>query len=215
MQLQRPGPAFRRVRLALRKRSRASVQAQIGLGRLAEAERIFNEARDDPRIDSDPTCPSCSAPVYQSTRSPGRSSANDRVVLGGVEPGGRRAIRSWPSIWFGHTSTSDVDPVPIAGSRRSSRAGLADGARRRPDLAGKSQPGDSQPARTTRPRGGSTPACERRPEDPARSWRARLDWAVAANRVAEAREALRASARGSVDSGTDPQVDGLVRRPTR
>ena len=26
------------------------MQAQIGLGRLAEAERIFNEARDDPRI---------------------------------------------------------------------------------------------------------------------------------------------------------------------
>lgn len=30
----------------------ASVQANIALGRLAEAERIFNEARDDPRIDT-------------------------------------------------------------------------------------------------------------------------------------------------------------------
>ena len=61
---------------------------------------------------------------------------------------------------------------------------------RRPDLAGAGEPGDPRRLATRRRRGGSTPASGAGPMiQPV--WRARLDWAMRTNRVADARAALK------------------------
>ncbi len=56
-------------------------------------------------------------------------------------------------------------------------------------------------------------ACLRSRAEDVPVWRARLDWAVAAGRVAEARAALPHLPAGEFDPGAGPPADGLVRRP--
>ena len=164
----------------------ASVQANIALGRLAEAERIFNEARDDPRIDTS-SMSLLLAPVLSEH---GRVEEALRMIescwetLNRVGDGNSelaiKLVRSHVDLRRRSVSIQaagealerasrlapDDDRIWLARANLAIRAGSYDEAARLID------------------------AClERRPEDPT-AWHARLDWALAANRVAGAREAL-------------------------
>ena len=162
------------------------MQAQIGLGRLAEAERIFNKARDDPRIQRS-NLSLLLVPVFSQQ---GRLEEALRMIESCWEALNRAAdgnselainlVRSHVDLRRRTVSTQvagqalerasrfapDDDRIWLAKANLAIRAGSNDEAERLID------------------------AClGRRPEDPP-VWHARLSWAVATNRVAEAREAL-------------------------
>ena len=111
------------------------------------------------------------------------------------------------------SSTCSSRPLPDRGGPGVPRWRGRPGPGGRPGLAGAGLPGD--PARPVRRGGppGSPPACDAGPTTPA-VWRARLDWAVAADRPRRGREAL-----AHVPADADAAADGheaprLVRRPT-
>jgi enediyne biosynthesis protein E4 len=164
----------------------ARVQANIALGRLAEAERIFNEARVDPRIDS----------------------FSLSLLLGTVlSEHGRldEALRMIESCWEALNRVGDGNSEHAIKLVRSHvelrrRTVSIQAAGEALERASRLAPNDDRIwlARANLAiRAGSydeaahfIDAClGRRPDDPT-AWHARLDWAVAANRVAEAREAL-------------------------
>ena len=153
----RPGPGSRRVPVRDSRRSWAACRSRSKRGRFAEAEQIIKDALDDPRIDRS-SLRILLGPVYCLQ---GRLEETLRLIESrweASEPGGRRRLRSRPSIWFGHTSISDAKP---SRSRSSAPSSIRPG-RWHPMTIGsgwEKPTWRSAPARTTRPRGGSTPAC--------------------------------------------------------
>jgi tetratricopeptide (TPR) repeat protein len=164
-----------------------SVQIQMERGRLAEAEQIIRKALDDPRVDRS-TLPIVHGHVY---RQQGRVEETLRVIEsrwealnqageGTSEPAIKlvrahidRRLSPFPieEVGFALDQAARMAPeddrIWLGKANLAIRAGSYDKAARWID------------------------ACLRqRPED-GPVWRARLDWAVAANRVAEAREALK------------------------
>ncbi len=163
------------------------MQIQMERGRLTEAERIIRDALDDPRVDGS-NLPILLGPVYcqegrlaETLRSiEVRWDALDRAGEGASEPAinlvrGYIELRQSPmpvdvirsALDQAAVSAPDDDRVWLGRANLAIREGEYDEAARWIDAG-----------------------LRRRPDD-VPVWRARLDWAVATNRVAEAREALK------------------------
>ena len=164
-----------------------SMQIQMERGRFAEAEQIIKDALDDPRIDRS-SLPILLGPIYCLQ---GRLEETLRLIESrweALNQAGEGASEAAINLVRAHIDLRrGVVPIEVVGSAL--------------DQAGRMAPEDDRiwlGKANLAIRAGSfdeaarwIDAClRRRPED-GPVWRARLDWAVASNRVAEAREALK------------------------
>jgi len=164
-----------------------SMRLQMERGRFAEAEQIIREALDDPRIDGS-SLPILLGPLYYKQ---GRLEETLRLIESrweALNKSGEGSLESAINLVRAHIDLrrSPV-PIEVGGSALDQAARMAPEDDRiwlgKANLAIRAGSYD-EAARWI-------DAClRRRPED-GPVWRARLDWAVATNRVAQAREALK------------------------
>ena len=162
------------------------LQLQMERGRHAAAEEIVRDALNDPRVDRS-GLPLLLGPIYSQQ---GRLEETLRLVEGSWEAldrAGEGSSEQAINLIRAHVALR-TDPVPI----EVIRSALDQAARSAPDddrvWLGKANLAIRVGSYDEASRW--LDAClERRPQDAA-VWRARLDWAVATNRVAAVREAL-------------------------
>jgi tetratricopeptide (TPR) repeat protein len=164
-----------------------AMQIEMDRGQFAEAEEIVRHALDDPRIDGS-SLPILLGPVYCQQ---GRGEETLRLIESrwkALDQAGEGSSEPAINLVRAHIDLR-LSPVPSEVIRSAL------------DLAGRLAPNDDRVwlgranlairAGSYNEAAGWLDRCLKRRPDDGPVWRARLDWAVAADRVAEAREALK------------------------